>query len=250
MARRLEKRKRPKREDKPLHERDKITAHVFDAKTLEVLTHFLNNGVVTSIDYPIAEGKEAGVYKASSQNGDVAVKIFKYETSSFLKRSMLKYIEGDPRFPALNMNHRLLVQLWARKEYSNLCAAQKVGVAVPAPIKHRQNVVAMQFLGRNGVPFPLLKDAGITDPRRIYKKVVENMALLWQARLVHADLNEFNIVTDGKNIWFIDFAQCVRREHPHAVEFLEKDCWNIAKFFAKKGIATSKEEVLASVLKL
>ncbi|MBI4406320.1 serine protein kinase RIO [Candidatus Micrarchaeota archaeon] len=246
----MQKRKQPMREDKQLHERDKITAHVFDAKTLEVLIHFLNNGVITSVDYPIAEGKEAGVYKASSKQGDVAVKIFKYETSSFLKRSMLKYIEGDPRFPSLNMGHRLLVQLWARKEYSNLLAASKAGVSVPLPIKHRQNVVAMKFIGESGVPFPLLKDAEITNAGNMFGNVVKNMQKLWKAGFVHADLNEFNIITDGRNVWFIDFAQGVRKEHPHAGEFLEKDCENIAKYFSKRGVDTSKEKVTASVLKL
>ena len=253
MARRLEKRKRPTREDKPLNAVTKITHHVFDNKTIEVIVHLKNNKVITGIDYPIAEGKEANVFKARSSNGDVAVKVFKYETSTFLQRSMLKYIQGDPRFTSLKQTHRSLVKLWARKEFSNLKACEDAGVSAPKPIKQRENVIVMQFLGEGGISYTLLKDYpfdNFDNVQQIYEKIVENMEKFWRHGFVHEDLNEFNILVNNNEMWFIDFAQSVRKEHPLATYFLEKDCENIAKFFAKKGVETSKEEVLASVLKL
>ncbi len=251
MARRLEKRKRPKREDKILHGVNKIAGHVLDDKTIYVISFLKNAKVISGLDYPISEGKEAVVFKARSPNGDVAVKIFKYETSSFLKRSMIKYIEGDPRFPSLRMNYRSLVKLWARKEYSNLKACQSAGVSAPVPLKQRDNIVVMQFLGEKGVPYSRLKELPLeeVDVSKLFEKIVDNMAKLWRKGYVHADLNEFNILTDGERVWLIDWAQSVKKEHPLARQFLEADCRNIAKFFAKNGVDTSEKEVMASVLK-
>ncbi len=251
MARRWEKRKRPKREDKPLSAVVKIAGRVFDDKTIEVIGHMRNNKIITGLDYPISEGKEAVVFKGRSRHGDVAVKIFKYETSSFLKGSMLKYIQGDPRFYTRNLNHRQLVRLWARKEFSNLKACQEAQVSAPAPVKQRENVVVMEFLGENGIPYSLLKDYPLEEGEveKIYEKIVQNTAKLWRRGFVHADLNEFNIMANGENMWFIDVAQMVKKEHPLALQFLKRDCENVAIFFKKKGVETDREKIMATVLK-
>ncbi len=247
----MEKRKRPTREDKPLNAVAKIAGHVFDDKTIDVIMQLKNIKVIEGLDYPISEGKESIVFKGRSKSGDVAVKIFKYETSSFLKRSMLKYVEGDPRFPSLNLNHRSLVKLWARKEFANLIACAEAEVPAPLPVKQRENVVVMQFLGVNGIPYSLLKDCplGEVNVQNLFDQVIVGMQKFWNRGLVHADLNEFNLLTDGTNIWFIDFAQAVKKEHPLALKFLEKDCENIAVFFKKKGIDTTKEEILKTIIK-
>jgi RIO kinase 1 len=34
----------------------------------------------------------------------------------------------------------------------------------------------------------------------------------------------------------IDVSQSVEHDHPHALEFLRKDCSNITDFFGKKGV--------------
>ncbi len=253
MARRLGKKKRPLKEKYQHRERSKTWERSIDDKTLSMLYYLLNNHVISSLDFPISQGKEAVVFKATKRtekgNIDLAVKIFKYETSSFLKGSMLKYIQGDPRFYTAKKSHRALVQLWARKEYSNLLECQKAGVSAPRPLKHRENIVVMEFLGENAVPYSLLKDQPDIDAEKILEQVIENMQKLWHAGLVHADLNEFNIMMNGDKPILIDFAQCVKKEHPLATQFLQQDCYNIAKFFSKRGAKTSAEEVLASVLK-
>ncbi len=253
MTRKFEKKKRPKKEDKQLSSINRITGHIFDDKTIQIISELRNIKVITGLDYPISEGKEAVVFKARSQHGDVAVKIFKYETSSFLKRSMTKYIQGDPRFPSIQMTYRSLVKMWARKEFSNLKACQDAGVSAPTPLKHRDNVVVMQFLGEGGIPYSLLKNLPMDDVdvnvQGLFDKVIDNMKKMWKHGFVHADLNEFNILTDGTNLWFIDMAQSVKKQHPLSMQFFEKDCNNIARFFAKHGVDTSKEEVMASVLK-
>ncbi|MBI5036860.1 serine protein kinase RIO [Candidatus Micrarchaeota archaeon] len=243
MARRLGKKKMPAREDKPFKEHPKIAHKVFDDSTVSVLVHFLNNGTFDSVDYPVASGKESIVFRATSGKGHVAVKIFKYETSAF--HNFAQYIEGDPRFHLKN-THRELVKLWARKENANLKKASEARVRVPEPITQRENVVVMEFLGEGGVPFPLLEEIVVDDPKAIYKDVLENARKTYAARLVHADLSSFNIM-HYKKAYLIDWAQAVLLEHPRAEEFLERDARNIAQFFNRNGLGVKAEDVLKEI---
>ena len=58
-----------------------------------------------------------------------------------------------------------------------------------------------------------------------------------KARLVHADLSEYNILYDGGHLCLIDVSQSVEHDHPNALEFLRKDCHNINEFFRKCSVA-------------
>ena len=42
---------------------------------------------------------------------------------------------------------------------------------------------------------------------------------------------------EGK-IYVIDVSQSVEHDHPHALEFLRKDCTNITEYFKKNGVCT------------
>lgn len=48
------------------------------------------------------------------------------------------------------------------------------------------------------------------------------------AKLVHADLSEYNILWHQDCCWFIDVAQSVEPGHPSALEFMMRDCNNIS----------------------
>ncbi|NUN11253.1 serine protein kinase RIO [Candidatus Micrarchaeota archaeon] len=244
----LSKRKRPSREEKPFKERLKISGKVFDDHTLEVLVKYLNSAVFKSLDYPVSQGKEAVVFRASGYRKTfIAVKIFKYETTSFHK--VMDYIQGDPRFnvDAVKNSKREFVKLWARKEYANLQVSFKAGVSVPEPKHHRENVVLMEFIGVDGVPCALLEDVVLSNPKKFFNEVVENMKLCVKAGLVHADLSSFNILVRDEKPVFIDWAQAVSLEHPRAREFLESDCWNVCKYFKKLGVKCDAKELFDSL---
>ncbi len=48
-------------------------------------------------------------------------------------------------------------------------------------------------------------------------------------QLVHADLSEYNMLWDAhtSTLYFIDVSQAVDVMHPHAMEFLLRDCTNV-----------------------
>ncbi len=246
MSRKVSKRKQPAREVKQLKQRTKITSLVLDDSTLEVLVHFINIGFIKSVDYPIAQGKEALVFRCTSGPAAkkmgagefVAAKIYKYETSSF--QTMIRYIDGDHRFSHVKHQLRPLIQQWTKKEFANLQASYAAGVPVPKPFVFRKNVLFMEFLGIGGVQYALLKDVVLENPQATYLEVLEGMKkMLRKARLVHADLNEYNIVFVEAKPIFIDVSQAVPPDHPSAKEFFEKDVENITKYFKKEGVQTA-----------
>ena len=134
-----------------------------------------------------------------------------------------------------------MVRTWAEKEMRNLTRLRAAGIPCPEPIILRSHVLVMDFIGHNGFPAPLLKDANISDSRarELYLRCVRIMRdLYWKARLVHADLSEFNILYNAPEnlMYVIDVSQSVEHDHPSSLLFLRKDCTNINEFFRKHGV--------------
>uniref|UniRef100_A0A3Q1F952 non-specific serine/threonine protein kinase n=1 Tax=Acanthochromis polyacanthus TaxID=80966 RepID=A0A3Q1F952_9TELE len=117
---------------------------------------------------------------------------------------------------------------------------QTAGIPSPEPLLLRSHVLLMSFIGKENMPAPLLKNVSLSDSkaRELYLQVLQNMRKMFQdARLVHADLSEFNMLYHDGDAYIIDVSQSVEHDHPHALEFLRKDCSNVNEFFGKRGIA-------------
>ncbi|XP_063903589.1 serine/threonine-protein kinase RIO1 [Zophobas morio] len=221
---------------------DRATAEqVMDPRTRMILFKLLNRNLISEINGCISTGKEANVYHASSDKGQIAIKI--YKTSILVFKDRDKYVSGEFRFRHGYCRHnpRKMVRTWAEKEMRNLIRMHSNGLNVPEPILLRSHVLLMGFLGKDGWPAPKLKDVelGHSKAREIYREVVIVMWKMYnKCKLVHADLSEFNMLYLSGEIYIIDVSQSVEHDHPHALEFLRKDCTNISDFFKKKEVAT------------
>jgi RIO kinase 1 len=227
----------------------KTVEEVFDTFTLQALYKLINKRIIDVLYGVVDAGKESRVYWAKSPQGeDLAVKIFLTSTREF-KKTVLQYIDGDPRFKKIKRDTRNIVYAWALKEFKNLERAYEVGVRVPKPITVHKNIIVMTFIGENGIPAPLLKDAEVSDYEEMFWKVVDNIkALYCKAKLVHADLSEYNIMVWKEDPVFFDFGQAVLTSHPNADLFLERDVRNVVSFFKKRGVEVEAKSVLAEIL--
>jgi RIO kinase 1 len=59
-----------------------------------------------------------------------------------------------------------------------------------------------------------------------------------EAKLVHADLSEYNILWDDGPV-IIDVSQAVVKEHDHAAKYLYRDIQNVSFYFRKLGVETA-----------
>eukprot|EP01101_Sappina_pedata_P009972 TRINITY_DN616_c0_g3_i1.p1 TRINITY_DN616_c0_g3~~TRINITY_DN616_c0_g3_i1.p1 ORF type:complete len:592 (-),score=274.69 TRINITY_DN616_c0_g3_i1:116-1891(-) len=217
------------------------TELVLDPRTRLMLFKLKNKGVFTEMHGCISTGKEANVYHADSDQGELAMKI--YKTSILVFKDRDKYVTGEFSFRRgyCKSNPRKMVKLWAEKEMRNLLRIKKAGIKCPMPILLRAQVLIMTFLGEDSHPAPKLKDANVSQEKmgELYEETIRMMRTLYQeCHLVHADLSEYNILYHEGSIWVIDVSQAVEHDHPHSLSFLRMDCMNVTRFFRKRNVNT------------
>ena len=223
-------------------ERLKVEQGAFDDATLGALYKLVQDGHVQAFGGPLSTGKEANVYEARGEEGEVAVKIYRINASDF--RQMKEYLAGDPRFEGIGNNKQDTVLAWTRKEFANLTRARKAGVRVPEPIAVQRNVLVMELVGQaEERRAPRLAEVDVENPQQAYEVVREYMRRLYGAGLVHGDLSEYNMIVHEGELVIIDLGQAVTVHHPNAQEFLERDCRNVAAFFSRQGIEVTGEEL-------
>jgi len=247
---------------------EKTRGGAMDGNVRLLISKAITNGLIQYCNGVVKEGKEAVVYHAdgnddiNSESGgfDVAVKVFKH-IQEFRGRSA--YIDGDPRYYGQkfsNVDKRQQVEVWTEKEYRNLLRASRAGVPVPTPLMQKENVLFMRFLGEGGWPSPQLREVELRKSSKkwtaLYTQTLLAVRKLYQcAKLVHADLSEYNILVcpmsqvqnafdkdeeakDSLQIVLIDFGQAVEIRHPSAGDLLRRDLTIVKSFFHNQGIKT------------
>ena len=242
--------------ERRIERRDKMLTHdiskeratveeVFDQTTRMIVFDLMNSGKLYELNGVVSSGKEARVYWGTDKEGtDLAVKIYLTSSAEF-KRGMHKYIEGDPRFKDVKHDTRSLIAVWAQKEFRNLGEAYAAKVRVPKPIAVKSNVVIMEFIGKEGVSAPSLKELAPANPEKVYKTIVTYLKRLYQkAKLVHGDLSEYNIMMwKGKPVVF-DVSQSVSIQHPLADFMVKRDIANVNRFFNRLDVKVIPDEEL------
>ncbi|HJK35147.1 MAG TPA: serine protein kinase RIO, partial [Methanocorpusculum sp.] len=119
----------------------------------------------------------------------------------------------------------------------------------PEAFAFDRNILIMEFLGENGIPYPQMRQRLPKSPEESYQDALGLIRDLYQkARLVHGDLSEYNILTGPDGLILIDMAQAVTPEHPKAYNFLFRDIKNINRFFASKCKTTDEHELFRSIV--
>lgn len=218
-----------------------IFAQVFDKATLNTVYEIARKKYFEEIEFVISTGKEGNVFRCKSGNGHYAMKIYKIETSNF--KHMMDYITGDERFKNVRKDKLEIVKAWTKKEYRNLEDLTKIKVRVPLPITTSRNCLLMEFIGNEGIAAPRAKEKIFTDMNKTYETICEYLSKMIQAKLIHADLSEYNILNNNEEVVIIDVGQMVTTSHSKAKKFYERDITNLSKWFSKNGVDTSYEKM-------
>ncbi|KQC05052.1 MAG: serine/threonine protein kinase [Methanoculleus sp. SDB] len=224
----------------------KVMDNVFDEVTLLALYRLVHKKHISVIGGSISTGKEANVFYGEKDGRPIAIKIYRIRSANF--KSMSEYITGDPRFASVRGTKKEMVFTWTRKEYANIQRAREAGVPVPEPLTFDRNILLMEFLGWGETPYPQLRSAEPEDPEDVYKFIVRMMKILYrEARLVHGDLSEFNILY-GDRPYIIDLGQAVTPDHPRAHSFLARDIKNITRFFSRFCDVREERDVFIDIV--
>ena len=219
---------------------------VFDQKTLLLLAKLINDGVLSTVDYPVSTGKEGNVFHATGRDGGaLALKIYRVGNATF--KNIANYIIGDSRFRNVRRTRKDIIYAWAQKEYKNLLGMAAAGARVPKAIDQRNNVLIMSYVGDETQPAPLLREVRLDDPRAGFEDLVETMRAIQKAGLVHGDLSEYNVLVWDGHLWVIDCGQAVPLEHGHAEEWFLRDCTNVARYFKRLGVDVTPQALAERV---
>jgi len=220
----------------------KLLDEFFDHPTLLAISRLVTQGQFDAIDYPIATGKEGGVFRATSSIGYRAVKVYRIGNAIF--RRIPPYALEELQREASARNFARLVFAWTRREHTVLRKLRAADVRVPEPYGYLRNVLVMQFIGTEGLPAPRLRDAVIPDAKAFYEDLVVQMRRMTvDARLVHGDLSPYNVLLDRNLPVLIDVAQAVAADHPQAKALFERDTKNFARYLRKMGVDVSDAEL-------
>ncbi len=211
----------------------RVASEVFDKTVLLTLYDLANRGVIDTLEGVVKTGKEANVFRARDSDGaSLAVKIYRIATTDF--RTMWRYIEGDHRFEKTKKKRRDIVYAWVSREFKNLERAVSAGVPAPRPIVAKKNILVMDFIGIDDEPCPMMKQVKLEDPEGVYKDILEGIKSLYcNAKMVHGDLSEYNVLMQGNKPILIDFSMGVPRSHLNAEELLRRDIKNLTRFFGR-----------------
>ena len=222
----------------------KSFAGLFDGLTLKTIFGLFHSEYLQDFEFPIATGKEADVFCATNNEGELrAIKIFRTNTTAF--KNMLPYLEGDRRFMHLRKGTLNISRIWTHKEFKNLHRLHDAGVPVPEPIHFKDNIIIMEYIGDETMAAPNLRTAAphVSDFNKVYAELKDALYKGYRkAKLVHADLSEYNLLYWKDKLWVIDVGQAVLSNHPHANKFLRRDIKNIVRYFSKQGVDTGTEE--------
>ncbi|XP_050503150.1 serine/threonine-protein kinase RIO3-like [Diabrotica virgifera virgifera] len=216
--------------------------------TYTILYKMIEKQLLKSIHGIIGEGREAIILHANSDPSsfldvnlpkECAIKVYKTILSDF--KGCEKFGELDHRF--MNRKGRQastsIISICAEKEMTNLMLMQEAGIPCPKVVTLRKHVLVMEFIGKNQIPAPTLKDVRRLDIdwKNAYEQVIVYMKILFnKLNLVHADLSEDNILWYEGQCYLIDVSECVEKSHEKALLCLYRDCTNITDFFSKKDV--------------
>ena len=204
----------------------RLTFLGYDCLALNTL---VKRGIVEALGSPLGVGKESDVYDAKGRRDTrIALKFHRLGRISFRQTRRTRGYVAERAHTSWIYQARMA----ATREFEAMKRASRARVPVPKPISQNRHLVAMgMFEGSE-----LSRINAMPEPATTLRRILLKLRLLFcDARLVHGDLSEYNILmAESGQFVFIDWPQSVATNDPGANELLVRDISNLAKFFARR----------------
>jgi RIO kinase 2 len=190
------------------------------------LRDYVKKDLVAALGAIIAKGKESDVYEAYTEEGSLyALKFYKLGRTSFTSVRKKRFTETSGIKSWIAVNYEA-----ARREYRALRKLAGLSKTFPAVFAYSRSTVLLEQVSG----FRLSERPGLEDPAETLAVVLRSMRTAYVgARLVNADLSEYNILTDGEALWLIDWPQAVDASHPNSSDLLKHDVHAVVDFFRR-----------------
>jgi RIO kinase 1 len=143
----------------------------------------------------------------------------------------------------------LLAGRWAAAEFAALSGLWSAGARVPYPVQLIGTELMMEFIGDpDGTAAPRLAsvEASTAEFTELWHDLVGTLEVIAESGMTHGDLSPYNVLVDDTHCVVIDLPQVVDLvANPSGTDFLDRDCRNIAGFFARRGVLAADAETLA-----
>lgn len=142
---------------------------------------------------------------------------------------------------------------WALAEWESLVRLFEAGLPVPYPVQIDGTEILMELIRHpDGSPAPRLAALRSTSSARLadlYDQARSALIALARLQLAHGDLSAYNLLVSGDRLVLIDVPQTVDLvANPHGMDFLHRDCRNVAGWFAAKGLQVDGDELFGEAI--
>ena len=205
------------------------------------LKDYVRKDLIFALGAIIAKGKESDVYEVLTEEGvALALKFYKIGRTSFTRVRRRRAAESSDIRSWMTTNYAA-----ASREYRALRKLDGLSGVFPRAISYSRSTVLLEQV--SGVR--LSQRPYLESPRMVEGHVFEAIRKAFgEAKLVNADLSEYNILTNGSAVWIIDWPQAVEASHPNSEELLRHDVVAVTTFFGRAyGVAIDADRALVYV---
>jgi RIO kinase 1 len=128
---------------------------------------------------------------------------------------------------------------WLMHEYRALDRLYQAGGSVPKPYHVADNAILMAFIGEGIAAAPTLNSIRLeTDEAEgLLDRVLQNVELMLEHNLIHADLSAYNLLYLNGEITLIDLPQVVDpKRNSSAPAILARDIQRVSEYFIAQGL--------------
>ncbi|NHJ46490.1 MAG: hypothetical protein FK733_01760 [Asgard group archaeon] len=218
-----------------------LTHHGYDVLAFRALSE---RDTIIAIGREVGKGKESDVFLAyDEEQKELVVKIHRVGRPSFQRTKKLRSYIGQRG----HINWLYKSRLSAKREFEGLTIAEKVKAKTPRALDVNRHIVVMEYFeGTELVNMIILK-----NPLKIFNGIISEIRKLFvKGEIIHGDLSEYNIViTLKEEFMLIDFPQFESADHVNSDELLQRDIYNICKYFKRKFRIQSDPQAILEVIK-